>query len=107
MAQPVVTKKDPTIDIRVRGLRGVGETDDLDVRITHLDCRTSVYGVKQLRHSSKNCISYSAISNPSDKNTKRIVGDLATALSSLSGVLSAQLKPSSNFWPIRQQKSGE
>ena len=30
------------MDIRVTGLRGVGEVDDLDVRITHLDSRSYV-----------------------------------------------------------------
>ena len=26
------------MDIRVKGFRGLGETDDVDIRITHLDC---------------------------------------------------------------------
>ena len=26
------------MDIRVTGLRGLGKVDDIDVRITHLDC---------------------------------------------------------------------
>ena len=30
------------MDIRVKGLRGLGETDDIDIRITHLDCQSYV-----------------------------------------------------------------
>ena len=32
------SRRDPRMDIRVKGLRGLGETDDVDIRITHLDC---------------------------------------------------------------------
>ena len=41
-ARLVPSRRDPRIDIRAKGLRGMGETDDLDVRMTHLDSRSYV-----------------------------------------------------------------
>ena len=38
------SRRDPRMDIRVKGLRGLGETDDIDIRITHLDCPSYIEG---------------------------------------------------------------
>ena len=38
----MASRRDPRIDIRAKNLRGIGETDDLDVRLTHLDSRSYV-----------------------------------------------------------------
>jgi hypothetical protein len=39
-ASNVASHQDHRMDIRVQGLRGVGVIDDIDVRITHLDCES-------------------------------------------------------------------
>ena len=43
---PMASSRDPRIDIRVKNLRGIGETDDLDVRLTHLDSLSYVRSTK-------------------------------------------------------------
>jgi len=42
IATILTSSRDRKVDIRVKGLRGIGETDDIDVRITHLDCRSYI-----------------------------------------------------------------
>ena len=43
---PIASSRDPRIDIRAKNLRGIGETDDLDVRLTHLDSLSYVRSTK-------------------------------------------------------------